>query len=564
MISHQGVPKQVLCLVDNGVKPVYRVVLAGGYAINCTGNHPFRVGGNWVRADALEPGMEVDTLAEQEDWRPVAEWPCMVSNWGRVRSDKGTVLQQYKKGRWGHSKVCLFRNGAQKRGPDRTDFPVHRLVAQAFVANPDNLPEVRHRNGIAWDNRPSNLIWGTPAENREDMRRHGTGQGAHGSQAKVDWPIVTYMRECSESDRNLAAKFEVSRELVRDIRAFKKWAPGTPEQQRINFLTAPVLTVEYIGDLPTFGVTVQGDHSHVTNGIVTHNTGRLSAKDPAFQTLPKKTAWAKKIRECYVAPPGKALIQADYSQGELRVVACVANEKQMLAAYATGLDLHAVTGAKLAKVPLDDFLSWKGSSDPMAAALFEKHRTNAKPANFGLLYGMGVDGFMAYAWANYGIRLTHAEAEQLRNAFFELYSGLLSYHDRQRETVRLTEMVRSPLGRIRHLPMIRSWDRQVKSKAERQAINSPIQSCLSDMMLWAIALIDQAYPGGEIEVVGMIHDALIAYVPEQDAAQWGGRAAEIMSNLPFHEVGWKPQLKFTVDVEAGPNLAKLEKLKIAE
>ena len=111
--------------------------------------------------------------------------------------------------------------------------------------------------------------------------------------------------------------------------------------------------------------------------------------------------------------------------------------------------------------------------------------------------------------------------------------------------------------------MIRSWDRQVKSKAERQAINSPIQSCLSDMMLWAIALIDQAYPGGEIEVVGMIHDALIAYVPEQDAAQWGGRAAEIMSNLPFHEVGWKPQLKFTVDVEAGPNLAKLEKLKIA-
>ena len=81
-----------------------------------------------------------------------------------------------------HLKVCLFRNGAQKRGPDRIDFPVHRLVAQAFVANPDNLPEVRHRNGIAWDNRPSNLIWGTPAENREDMRRHGTGQGAHGSQ----------------------------------------------------------------------------------------------------------------------------------------------------------------------------------------------------------------------------------------------------------------------------------------------------------------------------------------------------------------------------------------------
>ena len=213
---------------------------------------------------------------------------------GAGNMDKGTVLRQYKKGRWGHLKVCLFRNGAQKRGPDRIDFPVHRLVAQAFVANPDNLPEVRHRNGIAWDNRPSNLIWGTSADNREDMRRHGTGQGAHGSQAKVDWPIVTYMRECSESDRNLAAKFEVSRELVRDIRAFKKWVPGTPEQQRINFLTAPILTVEYIGDLPTFGVTVEGDHSHVTNGIVTHNTGRLIGQGPGVPDAAEKDRMGEK------------------------------------------------------------------------------------------------------------------------------------------------------------------------------------------------------------------------------------------------------------------------------
>ena len=198
-----------------------------------------------------------------------------------------------------------------------------------------------------------------------------------------------------------------------------------------------------------------------------------------------------------------------------------------------------------------------------AGELFDKNRTNAKPANFGLFYGMGVEGFQAYAWANYGIKLTEAEAAAMRNAFFELYPGLTGYHDRQREIVRFSEMVRSPLGRLRHLPMIKAWDRQIKSKAERQAINSPIQSCLSDMMLWAIALIDDAYPNGEIEVVGMIHDALIAYIPAHDVDLWAGRAINIMANLPFSEVGWKPQLKFTADAEAGPNLAEIKKLKFA-
>jgi DNA polymerase I-like protein with 3'-5' exonuclease and polymerase domains len=292
-------------------------------------------------------------------------------------------------------------------------------------------------------------------------------------------------------------------------------------------------------------------------------TGRLSAKEPPFQIIPKKTFWAKKIRQCFPAPPGKVVLSLDYSQGELRVVACVANEKAMITAYEQGLDLHAVTGAQLGGVPYAEFMAWKDNDNAKLAKMFEDLRQQAKAGNFGLLYGMGVDGFQAYAWANYGLKLSHAEAEKIRNDFFELYAGLLNYHERQRDVVRMTEMVRSPLGRVRHLPMIRAWDRAIKSKAERQSINSPIQSCLSDMMIWAIALIDDAYPAGGIEVVGMIHDALIAYVPEQDVHLWAGRAREIMSNLPFHEVGWKPVLQFPADAESGPTLAELKKLKLA-
>lgn len=292
-------------------------------------------------------------------------------------------------------------------------------------------------------------------------------------------------------------------------------------------------------------------------------TGRLSCKNPAFQTLPKKTKWAKKIRECYPAPPGKVIILIDYSQGELKVVACVANEKTMLSAYKNKLDLHALTGAKLSGNPIEVFMTWKDNPDEKLAALFEKFRGSAKPMNFGLLYGMQVEGFVAYAWIQYGLKLTLEEGAQMRDAFFELYPGLLDYHSHQKDLVHMHEGVRSPLGRIRHLPYIRSWDREIRALAQRQAINAPIQSTLTDMMIWAIALIDHAYPGGEIEVVGMIHDAIICYVPEDAYVMWAKRASDIMSNLPLHEVGWHPELQFTVDVEAGPNLAKLGKVKFS-
>ena len=292
-------------------------------------------------------------------------------------------------------------------------------------------------------------------------------------------------------------------------------------------------------------------------------TGRLSAKDPAFQTLPNKTKWAKRIRECYPAPKGKVVISIDYEQGELKIIACLAPEPTMLKAYGNGLDLHAVTGAKLALVDYSEFAGWKGSEDAERAGKYKHNRDLAKPVNFGLTYGMSAEGFQAYAWASYGLKLTIEEATKMRDAFFELYPGLLAYHEDQRQLVYYQSHVRSPLGRIRHLPMIRSRDRQVKSKAVRQAINSPVQSTLTDMMIWAIAEIDRAYPQGEIAVVGMIHDALIAYVPDDAVELWTGRAAQLMSNLPFHEVGWQPQLKFTVDAAAGPDLANMKKLKLA-
>lgn len=289
-------------------------------------------------------------------------------------------------------------------------------------------------------------------------------------------------------------------------------------------------------------------------------TGRTSAKDPAVQTLPKHTKWAKRLRECYIAPPGFKFFQCDFSQGELRVTACVANEKTMLEAYRNGKDLHAVTGAKLAGMDYDEFFGLKETDEDV----FDMYRSRAKPANFGLLYGMGANGYREYARTGYNLVLTEAEAEQQRGAFFDLYSGLLTWHDNYKAIARNFGMVESPLKRVRHLPLINSKDNGLRSQAERQAINSPIQSCLSDMCLWAISLVEDRYASdglyGDLQIVGMTHDSIYGYVRE-DRLDLVARVIDVMQALPFDQFDWEPQIPFPADAEIGDTLATLKKVR---
>lgn len=201
-------------------------------------------------------------------------------------------------------------------------------------------------------------------------------------------------------------------------------------------------------------------------------SGRLSCKDPALQTIPKKGKWAKLLRKCFVAPPGYVVLQIDFSQGELRVVACVANEKNMIEAYRKGIDLHSLTASTLNNLTVEQFAKLKDTDKTK----YDDMRTRAKAGNFGLLYGMQSPGFVAYAWANFQIKLDLDFAQGFRHRFLnELYPGLTGYHNASIETVRQQAFVISPLGRARHLPLVHSKDWSIKSRAERQAIN-----CVSD------------------------------------------------------------------------------------
>lgn len=285
-------------------------------------------------------------------------------------------------------------------------------------------------------------------------------------------------------------------------------------------------------------------------------TGRLSVKDPAIQTIPKHTKWAKAIRKAFIAPPGFLILSNDYSQGELKIAACLANERHMIEAYQKGIDLHAITAARLSGFTFEQFLKIK-EADP---AKYEAIRQLGKAGNFGLIYGMMEEGFRSYAYWTYGVDMTIEEATKGRADFFSLYPGLLKWHDRCRDFARKNKFIVSPLGRVRHLPLIHSPISAVSSKQARRAINSPVQATLSDMSLWATAIMWRNGWLRPAPMFGMVHDQNLRYIPEDNWEKYVSQSVAVMENLPFHEVGWTPQLKFTVDSEVGKNLGELRKL----
>jgi len=286
-------------------------------------------------------------------------------------------------------------------------------------------------------------------------------------------------------------------------------------------------------------------------------TGRLSCKAPAFQTVPKHTKWSERIRRCYPAPPGHVIVERDYSQGELRVVACIADETNMIAAYKAGRDLHIETAAPFAGFTYET-LSALEKTNPHK---FEETRQLGKAGNFGLVFGMREDGFVNYARSNYGVELTREKAGEFRDAFFKRYPKLETYHEHAKRQALAHKAVRTPLGRVRHLPLIKSPHRETAAKAERQAINSPVQGTLTDMGLWAIALEHQAGLHSIAPCWGSCHDSILNYVPEDRVDEIVPRLLHQMEHLPFEQVGWSPQLKFVADAKVATNWGTLSKFK---
>jgi DNA polymerase I-like protein with 3'-5' exonuclease and polymerase domains len=202
---------------------------------------------------------------------------------------------------------------------------------------------------------------------------------------------------------------------------------------------------------------------------------------------------------------GWTFVEADYSQVELRIAAMLADEGTLLRIFSTGGDPHLTTAAELtSKIPED---------------ITSEERKHAKPVNFGFLYGMGHKKLPIYALDNYGVVISEADAYEYRQRYFRLYPKLPEWHDRQRRLAKRYGYVQSPIGRVRHLPDIRSNDNGVRAEAERQAINSPVQSFASDLMLLSLIELMRILPQGEVQIVGTVHDSILFLVRDQ-ALNW--------------------------------------------
>ena len=284
-------------------------------------------------------------------------------------------------------------------------------------------------------------------------------------------------------------------------------------------------------------------------------TGRSSSEDPNGQNMPKRGDAATAYRKLFIAPEGYYFLEADLSQAELRIAANMANDRTMLEVYRTGGDIHITTALFVMGITRAQF-------DALSKAEQKLARFKAKAVNFGFLYGMGWRKFIVYAKTQYGVVFTDNEAQRIREAFFETYWGLPEWHRQMRELAREHKQVRSYSGRVRHLPMIDSTEDYIRSEAERQAINSPVQEFGSTLGVMALSRIEQAVDPEYLEVVSFVHDAIYTHVPVQ-YLEWGAKTLKrYMESNPIYEAfGHKLKVPIEADVSFGVNLGEMNELK---
>jgi DNA polymerase-1 len=180
----------------------------------------------------------------------------------------------------------------------------------------------------------------------------------------------------------------------------------------------------------------------------------------------------------------------------------------------------------------------------------KEERKKAKAVNFGFLYGMYPKKFQAYAFENYGVDVSMAEAELARQKYFTMFRDLEAWHDRQRRVAHNYHRVVSPLGRIRHLPDILSSDNGVRMEAERQAINSPVQATASDFMLFSMVQLQPQLDPRKAFLVGTLHDEIFLQVREEAIDEIAPVVKETMENLPLKKTfGLDFEIPIVAEVE---------------
>ncbi len=288
----------------------------------------------------------------------------------------------------------------------------------------------------------------------------------------------------------------------------------------------------YIDALPAL-INPETGRVHTTFNQTGTSTGRLSSSEPNLQNIPVRKETGNKIRQAIISPPGSYLLSADYSQIDLRALAHLSQEPQLIAAFAHDEDIHAMTASRIFGIPVSE--------------VTPDMRRVAKTVNFGVIYGM----------SDYGLeqatQLNREEASQFITLYFERYPRVKEYLEATKEQARKQGYVQTLLGRRRFIPEINSPNRQIREAAERMAINAPVQGTSADIIKVAMINVYREMGNHDFEskMLLQIHDELIFEVPDKELGEMKSLVSELMPQAV------KLSVPLKIDIKLGKNWGEM-------
>jgi DNA polymerase-1 len=345
--------------------------------------------------------------------------------------------------------------------------------------------------------------------------------------------METLQRECFKEaggDFNLGSPLQLQQVLYEKLKLpvlakTPKGQPSTAEdvlaqlaeqhalpRKILDWRALSKLRSTYTESLP-LAVNPQTGRIHTSYGQAVAATGRLSSNDPNLQNIPVRTEEGRRIRQAFVAPPGRSLLSIDYSQIELRLMAHLSGDPRLTAAFNSGHDIHKATAAEVFGVPLEQVTS--------------DQRRAVKAINFGLIYGMSAFGLAKQ------LGVPRGEAQTYMETFFARYAGVKAYMENTREQARAKGYVETLLGRRLYLPDIRSKNAAQRQYAERTAINAPLQGTAADLIKLAMIDLQNFLDGSspDILMIMQVHDELVFEGPSAALQKLAPQLAQRMCNI---------------------------------
>ena len=297
----------------------------------------------------------------------------------------------------------------------------------------------------------------------------------------------------------------------------------------IEYREAAKLLNTYIIPMPDLAGDDDRIHTTFTQNVTA--TGRLSSKDPNLQNIPVRTEEGKRIRTGFIAPEGKVLVSADYSQFELRLAAILSGDQALIDDFNHDIDIHTKTASEAFKVPMDK--------------VTKNQRRAAKVINFGILYGMSVKGLSDAA------KMPIYEAKKFIDNYFELRAPIKKKLEEILKQAREEGYVETFYGRRRPTPDVKSSNFIIRQAAERAAQNMPIQGTEADLMKRAMIKVDKALPRNA-ELIMQVHDSLIVECDKDTAKD----VSEILKS-EMESVAPELKVKLAVEISIGKNWGEL-------